>query len=241
MAAVLRCGPAAVLSHASAAAAWGIRPQGNGPIEVSVAANASSRPRGVRVHRRADLRQCDMAVLERIPVTSPALTLVDLAARLAPPELEAAINEANKHDLIAPDTLRRQLEDFPRHFGLARLRRLLDRDTFVLTDSELERRFIPIAREAGLPVPLTGEHMNGFRVDFFWPALGLVVETDGLRYHRTPAQQARDRLRDQAHAAAGLTALRFSHAQVRYEPAHVRATLAAVAARLAGRQAGHRS
>jgi very-short-patch-repair endonuclease len=60
-----------------------------------------------------------------------------------------------------------------------------------------------------------------------------VVETDGLRYHRTPAQQARDRLRDQAHAAAGMTHLRFTHAQVRYEPTQVRATLAAVATRLA--------
>ena len=241
MAAVLRCGPAAVLSHASAAAAWGIRPQGNGPIEVSVAANASSRPRGVRVHRRADLRQCDVAVLDGIPLTNPVMTLVDLAIRLKPRELEAAINEADKRNLVAQETLRHQLGDLPPHPGSAKLRRLLDRDTFVLTDSELERRFVPIAREVGLPVPLTGEHMKGFRVDFFWPDLGLVVETDGLRYHRTPAQQARDRLRDQAHAAAGLTALRFSHAQVRYEPAHVRATLAAVAARLAGRQAGHRS
>ena len=66
----------------------------------------------------------------------------------------------------------------------------------------------------------------------------MVVETDGLRYHRTPAQQARDRLRDQAHAAAGMTPLRFTHAQVRFEPAHVEATLVAVARRL---DAGTRS
>jgi very-short-patch-repair endonuclease len=74
--------------------------------------------------------------------------------------------------------------------------------------------------------------LNGFKVDFYWPDLGLVVETDGLRYHRTPAQQARDRLRDQAHTAAGLTPLRFTHSQVAYERAHVRRTLAAVGARL---------
>jgi very-short-patch-repair endonuclease len=75
--------------------------------------------------------------------------------------------------------------------------------------------------------------VNSFRVDFFWPELGLVVETDGLRYHRTPAQQARDRLRDQIHAAAGLTPLRFTHAQVAHEAGHVREVLAAVASRLA--------
>jgi len=72
---------------------------------------------------------------------------------------------------------------------------------------------------------------------FFWPELGLVVETDGLRYHRTPAQQARDRIRDQTHAAAGLTPLRFTNAQVAYEPDHVEATLIAVARRLSRRSA----
>ncbi|HSR22622.1 MAG TPA: DUF559 domain-containing protein, partial [Candidatus Eisenbacteria bacterium] len=72
---------------------------------------------------------------------------------------------------------------------------------------------------------------NGFRVDFHWPELALVVETDGLRYHRTPAQQARDRLRDQAHASAGLVALRFTHAQVAFEPARVVEVLRNVAER----------
>jgi very-short-patch-repair endonuclease len=79
--------------------------------------------------------------------------------------------------------------------------------------------------------------VNGFRVDFFWPGLGLVVEVDGLRYHRTPAQQARDRLRDQSHTAAGCTELRFTYAQIRYDPDHVRTILGRVARRLAGRPA----
>ncbi len=70
------------------------------------------------------------------------------------------------------------------------------------------------------------------RTDFYWPDLGLVVETDGLRYHRTPAQQAKDRRRDQAHTAAGLTPLRFTHGQIAFEPAYVRATLEEVARRL---------
>jgi very-short-patch-repair endonuclease len=73
--------------------------------------------------------------------------------------------------------------------------------------------------------------VNGLRVDFFWPGLGLVVETDGLRYHRTPAQQARDLVRDQTHKAAGLETLRFTHHQVAYERGHVERTLRAVARR----------
>jgi len=73
--------------------------------------------------------------------------------------------------------------------------------------------------------------VSGFRVDFYWPDLGLVVETDGLRYHRTPTEQARDRLRDQAHVAAGLAPLRFTHWQVRYDPKQVERTLRAAAGR----------
>lgn len=94
---------------------------------------------------------------------------------------------------------------------------------------------MPVASGAGLSRPLTGRYLHGFKVDFYWPGLGLVVETDGLRYHRTAAQQARDRKRDQAQAAAGLTPLRFTHAQVRFDASYVRATLAAVAQRLAAR------
>jgi hypothetical protein len=71
-----------------------------------------------------------------------------------------------------------------------------------------------------------------FKLDFYWPDVGLMVETDGLRYHRTSAQQNRDRLRDQTLTAAGLTILRFSHAQVTHNPDRVLATLAAVARRL---------
>ena len=112
------------------------------------------------------------------------------------------------------------------------MRELLSERTFRLTDSELERRFLGLVREAGLPMPLTRQRLNGFRVDFVWPDLGLVVETDGLRYHRTAAQQARDRQRDQAHPAAGLTPLRFTHAQVRFEAGYVRFTLVAVVCRL---------
>lgn len=73
--------------------------------------------------------------------------------------------------------------------------------------------------------------MNGYRVDFYWPDLGLVVETDSLRYHRTPAKQAEDQRRDHAHIAAGRMPLRFTHWQVRYEPDHVRAMLTIAARR----------
>jgi very-short-patch-repair endonuclease len=229
MAAVLSCGPEALLSHGSAAGLWGIRPVDGRLPEVSVPSGVGRRGAGVVVHRRSGLSGDDVASRRGIPVTSPVCTVVDLTLRLLPKQLEAMVNEADKLDLVDPEALRQALNTRAGRPGVGVLRAFLDRQTFTLTDSELERLFLPIVRRAGLPPPLTRRRVNGFRVDFNWPALGLVVETDGLRYHRTPAQQARDRLRDQTHLAAGLKPLRFTHAQVKFEPAYVEATLAAVA------------
>ena len=162
-------------------------------------------------------------------MTSPALTLIDLGTRFTVTQLEAAVNEADKLGLIDPESLRIAVDEHRGQRGVALLRRLLDRSSYVMTDTELERRFVPIVERAGLPLPLTQEHVNGFRVDFYWPELGLVVETDGLTYHRTPSQQGRDRVRDQTHVAAGLTPLRFTHAQVRFEATQVASILRATA------------
>jgi very-short-patch-repair endonuclease len=232
MAAVLSCSPDAALSHESAAAMLEMRAAQGDAIEVSVPRSVARRGRlGIVIHRRS-LAPWELTERRGIQVTSPARTLVDLATRLTTDELERAIREADKRDLIDPDALRRALANFGGQRGVAVLRDTLDRRTFTLTDSELERRFLPLARRAGLPPPHTQQWVNGFRVDFYWPELRLVVETDGLRYHRTPAQQALDRTRDHAHSATGVTPLRFTHAQVRYEPDHVSRTLAAVADRL---------
>jgi very-short-patch-repair endonuclease len=175
-----------------------------------------------------------VTVHDGIPVTTPIQTLVDLAGELDDRRLERAVNEADRLGLVDPETLLRALDSIPARRGIARLRALLGARVFRLTDSELERRFLRLVRKAQLPVPETGTRLNGFVVDFYWPSFGLVVETDGLRYHRTPAQQARDRERDQAHTAAGLTQLRFTHAQVVRDPVRVGRTLRAVVRRLEG-------
>jgi very-short-patch-repair endonuclease len=230
MAAVLACGHRAVLSHRAAGELSGILDERADPIEITIPANARRHASGLRIHRR-DLGLHERADSAGIPLTAPACTLVDLATTLTERELEAAVNQADKLDLIDPQALERAVRGMPPHAGKPALLRLLTRDTFTLTDSELERRFIPIARAAGLSRPLTRQWLHGYRVDFYWPDLGLVVETDGLRYHRTPTAQSRDRKRDQILTAAGLTVLRFTHAQVRYEQRHVQTTLAATSSR----------
>jgi very-short-patch-repair endonuclease len=234
MAAVLSCGPTAVLSHCSSAALWGFRPDRCGAPEVLVPHRFRHRRPGIQVHRSRTMRRDHVTVHDGIPVTTPIRTLVDLAPRLDRRQLERSINEADRLGLTDPERLRRALEhEDGRQPGVAILRRTLDRRTFTKTRSDLERDFLPLARAAGLPKPLTQQIVNGFEVDFYWPELKLVVESDGLRYHRTPAEQARDRLRDQAHAAAGLTPLRFTDEQIEYEQKYVMQTLSAVARRLA--------
>jgi very-short-patch-repair endonuclease len=236
MAAVLACGRDALLSHQSAAELWEIRKSRPGPIEVTLTSASKRRVRGLVIHRRTVLSPQDRRTRHRIPVTSPARTLADLARRLPEAELESAVNEADGLDLIDPERLRRALGQMRGEAGAGALLRILDRQVFRLTDSELERMFLRLVRSAGLPIPQTRGVLHGFRVDFFWPEFGLVVETDGLRYHRTPAQQALDRRRDQLHTAAGLTTLRFTHAQIRFDPTEVRDVLGQVIHRLSRRR-----
>ena len=231
MAATLACGAGAVLSHSSAAALWGFGSELPGLVEVSLPPGRSSQQPGIRAHRRAALPTAEVTTHEGIPVTGPRRTLIDEATQLPRGRLERAINEADKLGLVRADTLHAGLGEHRGEPGVGALRALLDPLTFRLSDSELERAFRPIARAAGLATPETKAWVNGYEVDFFWPELKIVVETDGLQYHRTPSQQRRGLERDQAHLAAGMWPLRFSHWQVKHDPTHVRDVLRRTAAR----------
>jgi very-short-patch-repair endonuclease len=156
--------------------------------------------------------------------------LVDLASCVVEWQVEKAINDADRLGLVDPEALRAEVKGLLPRPGMACLRRLLGCDA--LTDTGLERKFLSIVRDAGLPLPKTQAWVNGYRVDFHWPDLGLIVEADGWVHHRTPGMQATDRRRDQAHAKAGLTTLRFAEKQVRYAPRQVKVTLSAVMRRL---------
>lgn len=237
MAAVLACGPGAILSHRSAAALWGFGNEHPHYIDVSVRRTSEARLSGVRCHRRPSLPSNEVDLRRGIPVTTLVRTFLDLATVTGPKTLERSINEADKLDVIDADTLRKELDEHPGLPGIRLLRHVLDKHTFRLSDDELERLFRPLASAAGLPTPLTKHMVNRFEVDFFWPDLGLVVETDGWRYHRTPSAQTRDALRFQVHVANGLTPLRFSHYQIKYEPRHVEDILRKTVANLRGHPA----
>lgn len=236
MAAVLACGEDAALSHRSAAALLGIGAELPGRIDVSVPRRCELRRAGLLIRGRPSLEAGDVGSSDSIPVTSPARTLVDLATELEPIPLERAVNDADKRGLVDPEALRVALARYQGEPGVRPLRLLLDELFFQLSDSDLEIYFRRIVKAAKLPMPLGKQRVNRFEVDFFWPDLGLVVETDGLRYHRTPSAQTRDARRDRAHVMAGMTPLRFTHYEVRYEPARVRAALAKTIALLERRK-----
>jgi hypothetical protein len=269
MAAVLACGPGALLSHRSAAALWGIQRRHSGLVEVTIPPEQRVRRPGIRVHRllepvaavaidspwEATMLKVNPHLLsgtsdgpsasprgwsyrwrlDGIRVTGPIPTLVDLAASSARGATEAAVNEADHLDLIDPEHLRVGIDLLPRRPGSARLRALLDQASHALSTTELERLFLPLAHEAGLPLPSSQVQLGAHRVDFIWPRLDLVVETDSLRYHRTAFKQSADKRRDNANARRGLTTLRFTHGQVRYEPSYVKAELVGYVRALAKR------
>lgn len=234
MAAVLASGDGSVISHEAAAELWRLRRRERGPIDVSVARPSRARRSGLVVHRRTFLTRDVVTRCEGVPVTGVPLTLVDLAATVSTRHLEAAVNMADSLDLLDPAGVRRALSRFPHIPGVTHLRRLLDAHSFRLTDSELERMFNRLVGRASLPAPRTQRFVSGHRVDFVWPEIGLVVETDSLRYHRTPMQQRRDAERDHAHLLAGVESVRFTHHQVAYAKPHVIRTLEAAAARARG-------
>src|SRR5262249_39524028 len=153
-----------VLSHRSAAALWGIGAEKGRRIDV-ITVREKRRP-AIHARSRPGLFPARTTVREGIPVTTIDQTLVDLASELRIKELERAVNDADKLELIDPEVLRSSLDSHAGQPGVKPLRRLLDKHTFRLSDSELEVLFRPIAASAGLPVELTKHVVNGFEVDF---------------------------------------------------------------------------
>jgi putative AbiEi antitoxin of type IV toxin-antitoxin system/uncharacterized protein DUF559 len=236
MAAVLACGPKAVLSHRSAAALWGLRPDARATSEVSLPSK-SARPRaGIDVHVSSTLRPEDLAVRERIPCTSVARTLVDLGDVVGRREVERAVEQAEvlrSFDLRAiEDALGRA---GPRR-GAGVLRAVIGEWAGnTATASELEERFLTLCSNAALPQPEVNAWLTlddgAIKADFLWRAARLVAETDGRAAHATTHAFERDRLRDQRLALADYRVLRFTWRQVTRQPKLVAATVGALLGR----------
>jgi very-short-patch-repair endonuclease len=222
MAAVLAGGPRAVLSHRSAGALWGILRDGSARTDVSVPRSGGKHP-GLRVHRPRSLSPGETTTRHRIPTTTPARTILDLAALLNQDQLERLLDQAEIEAVTDHPALRAIAAAHPGHQGAAKLTRTLDHHEAgaIRTRSDLERLFLTICRDHGLPTPLVNQYVDDDQVDFLFPAQRLIVEADSWTYHRTRRRFERDRRRDVAHTLAGYRTLRFTDRDLEDAPTTV--------------------
>jgi uncharacterized protein DUF559/transcriptional regulator with AbiEi antitoxin domain of type IV toxin-antitoxin system len=207
-AAVLACGPRALLSHGSAAALWGMAKSWPSPPEVS--SRQDRRPTGVTVHRRTTLTAADRTRQSGIPTTSPARTLLDIAPRLTDTQLARAYNDARLANYLRPTALAELLDRLPKAPGARRLATLIDQGNGGPTRSELEDAFLAFVEHHGLPRPEINVFVAGYEVDMCYPTHKLIIELDSWTFHGDREAFERDRERDSATAAVGYRTVRLT-------------------------------
>jgi very-short-patch-repair endonuclease len=210
LAAVMACGPGAVLSHRDAAQLWELRQTGASTIDVTVPSqNGRIRRKGIRIHRSGRLAPEEVTVRHGIPVTTVARTLLDLADVLDAQALRRAVTEAEYHGRFDLPSLIAVVESNPGRRG----RKLMTAATegrHHRTRSRLEDRFLRLIEKWGVEEPQANVWIEGYEVDFVWTRVGLVVELDGVAAHTTRAALNADRLRDRRLWRAGLRTIRLT-------------------------------
>ncbi len=212
-AAVKACGPGAVLSGLAAAHLLELL-KGKAP-EPEVTTRTERRVQGI--HTRRTRGELQRTVWRGIPVTSPARTLVDLAAVVDAQTLARAAHEAGIRHHTTPDQVEAVLEQRRNSPGAAKLRAVLRGETPV-TLSKLERAFLQLLRQAGLPLPQTNRPAGSKRVDCRWPDHHLTVELDSYRYHRSRHAWEQDRQREREAYARDDQFRRYTHHDVIENP-----------------------
>jgi very-short-patch-repair endonuclease len=225
-AALLACGAAAILSHGTAAALWNLQ-SSSLIVDVTVVGRHVRKRSGVRLHLVNGIEMTEVAVRHGLKITSPARTLVDLAAVVDGDELEAALSEAYALRRVTESQVHAALERNRGRPGTAALRALIaTQEGPTITKSWGERRLRALLRQAGLPQPLSNANVLSYRPDLLWPDERLIVEFDGFQWHGHRARFESDRARDAALIAAGYRVIRITRRQLIHEPYRVLANVA---------------
>ena len=216
LAAVLACGPRAVLSHVDAAAHWNVRPSASTLVHVTVPSRAGRvRRKSLRIHRSGRLGSDQVTVHEGIPVTTLARTLLDLADVLSLQDLKRAVHESEYLRLFDLAALIAAVHDNPGRRGAKLLRAAQSPPE--MTKTELERRFLAIVARHNLPHPKVNTQIKGYEADFAWPEAKVIVETDGFAAHGTRRAFEADRIRDRRLGRAGFRTIRLTPRSLAYE------------------------
>jgi very-short-patch-repair endonuclease len=221
LAAVKTIGREAVLSHYSAAALWGFVDWDDRHPEVTVVRTAAPRRPGIRVHTTSMLEPRDTVRHQRLPVTSPARTLVDLAAVVNYPVLRRAVRQAQSLRRVAVPQLVATVRRLGRRRGVANLNRIIATGP-APTRSELEDVVLDLILGSGLPAPDVNRPLviAGRRVipDFRWPERHVVVEADGGAWHDNRIAREDDAERQALLEAHGEHVLRVTWNQAITKP-----------------------
>lgn len=215
LASVRACGEGSALSGLAAAHFLVIVRQR--PAHPDVTTRTERRIAGIRTRRARQLDRRDVIVVRSIPVTSVPRTLVDIAADLTDAALARACHEAGVRYRTTPRDVGRVLERVPNRPGSRRLRRVIAGDVHV-TLSRLERDFLRLLRQAGLPLPVTNRVSGGRRIDCRWPEFRLTVELDSYQFHNSRYAWEQDHQRRREARARGDEFRRFTWFDVVEEP-----------------------
>jgi hypothetical protein len=234
LAAVLACGPRAVLSHRSAAWLWGIWRYGPDPLAAT--GPQPRKPRlPIRLHRSIILTEADRALVENIPVTALPRTMLDCATEFSLLHMQRMLERAEELRLFDLEPIEELLERSGRHKGRKALRLAIGLYQPVpFTRSGFETRFFEAVLEAGLPRPATNFVEAGFELDLYWPERRFAVELDTYATHGTKAAFERDHLRDEDLKLAGIELTRVTDVRFHREPEAVLERVATLLARRRG-------
>lgn len=226
-AAHLRCGPDSCISHWPAA--WVLRLAYNrGRVQVT-------SPRQLRITEFTTHRGTpSTTVVDGLPVTTWARTIIDIAATSTDRTVERLLNEAVHVEIFDLTELGQEMESNRGHRGTARTNRALSSLQLQpsRTESNLEESFLRLIDEIGLPRPHAQVPIGPYRADFLWPDLNLAVELDGPA-HLTPERAESDRIRDAAFLTAGIATLRITERRITTERASLTRDLLALTGRRA--------
>jgi very-short-patch-repair endonuclease len=219
-AALLVAGEGALLSHQTAAVQWGFMPPATGvPIHVMLVGTGRGRICGLHTHRVTRLEPEERSERAGLPLTSPARTLLDLAAVVGRRELEQILAGLERARVLPATAWPGLLDRYQGRPGVAALRSAMEIPGGpAFTRSEAENAFLELARRSTLPPPEANVAVGPWEIDFLWRSERVAVEVDGYEYHRTRGDFERDRAKGAWLTARGFRVIRLSWRQIREQP-----------------------
>lgn len=202
------------------------------PDVVTTRQRRSNESKVATIHSTTWLPMDDVTTVDGIPCTSVARSLFNLAGLVPQVELESvrgAVDEAIRLGKASDRWLWWRLEKLRcrGRSGVANLEAILSaRAGGAVTESWLEREFLRILEEGGVPLPTCQQRIRArgafvARVDFAFEDLGIVIEVTGAAAHSSREQRAADAARRNRLGMLGLLVLEFTYEQVVGDPAGV--------------------